>query len=42
MPHLQPLNALDRLRDRLRSELNVHHAVHAIEWGNPRVMTEAL
>lgn len=42
MPHLQPLNALDRLRDRLRSELDVHHAVHAIEWGNPRVMTEAL
>lgn len=42
MPHHQPLNALDRLRDRLRSELDVHHAVHAIEWGNPRVMTEAL
>lgn len=42
MPHLQPLNALDRLRDRLRTELDVHHAVHAIEWGNPRVMTEAL
>ena len=42
MPHLQPLNALDRLRDRLRSELDVHQAVHAIEWGNPRVMKEAL
>lgn len=42
MPHLQPLNPLDRLRDRLRSELDVHHAVHAIEWGNPRVMKEVL
>jgi hypothetical protein len=42
MPNLQPLNVLDRLRERLRSELNVHHAVHAIEWGNPRVMTTAL
>ncbi|KRD25372.1 hypothetical protein ASE39_22645 [Acidovorax sp. Root267] len=42
MPHLQPLNALDHLRDRLRSELDVHRAVHAIEWGNPRVMTETL
>lgn len=42
MPHLQPLNALDRLRDRLRSELDIHGAVHAIEWGNPRAMTEAL
>ncbi len=42
MPHIQPLNALDHLRDRLRSELDVHRAVHAIEWGNPRVMTEAL
>lgn len=42
MPHLQPLNALDKLRDRLRSELNVYHAVHATEWGNPRAMTEAL
>lgn len=42
MPHLQPLNALDQLRDRLRAELDVHHAVHAIEWGNPRAMSEAL
>lgn len=42
MPYLQPLNALDLLRDRLRSELDVHHVVHAIEWGNPRVMTDAL
>lgn len=42
MPHLQPLNALDRLRDRLSSELSVDHAVHSIEWGNPRAMTEAL
>lgn len=42
MPHFQPLNALDSLRNRLRSELDVHRAVHAIEWGNPRVMTEAL
>ncbi|MDD0838755.1 EH signature domain-containing protein [Curvibacter sp. HBC61] len=42
MPYFQPLNALDVLRNRLRSELDVHQVVHAIEWGNPRVMTEAL
>lgn len=42
MPYLQPLSALDTLRDRLRTELDVHHAVHAIEWGNPRAMSEAL
>lgn len=42
MPNLQPLNALDLLRHRLRSEFNVNQAVHAIEWGNPRAMTEAL
>lgn len=42
MPDFQPLNTLDVLRNRLRSELDVHHVVHAIEWGNPRVMTEVL
>lgn len=36
------MRALDALRDRLRIELDVGQAVHAIEWGNPRVMTESL
>lgn len=39
MPHPRPLDAL---RDRLRVALDSHRASHALEWGNPRVMSEAL
>lgn len=39
MPHLRSLEAL---RARLQAELNPRHISHATEWGNPRVMTEAL
>jgi hypothetical protein len=36
------MNELDALRSRLRTDLDVGTASRAIEWGNPRVMTEAL
>ena len=39
MPNPGPLDAL---RARLEAELNPRHISHAVEWGNPRVMTEAL
>jgi hypothetical protein len=39
MPHLRPLDAL---RVRLHAEMSARHISHAVEWGNPRVMTEAL
>jgi hypothetical protein len=42
MPNIQSLSELDALRHRLRQELDVGHAVHSVEWGNPRVMTESL
>jgi len=42
MPNIQSLSELEALRHRLRHELDVGQALHAVEWGNPRVMTEAL
>lgn len=42
MPYSQPLSELDTLRTRLRREMDVSQTVHAVEWGNPRVMTESL
>jgi hypothetical protein len=42
MPNFQPMNELEALRSRLRTELDVGTAARVIEWGNPRVMTEAL
>lgn len=39
MPTLGPLDAL---RARLHAELSPRHHSHVVEWGNPRVMTEAL
>ena len=39
MPHLGPLDAL---RARLQVELSTRPASHALPWGNPRAMTEAL
>ena len=34
--------ALEALRSKLRSELDMSHATDAVAWGNPRAMTEAL
>lgn len=42
MPNSQPLSELDTLRTRLRREMDVGQTVNAVEWGNPRVMTESL
>ena len=42
MPNTRPLTELDALRARLRREMDVGPTVHAVEWGNPRVMTESL
>jgi hypothetical protein len=42
MPNFQPMNELDALRNRLRTDLDVGTAARMTEWGNPRVMTEAL
>lgn len=42
MPNIQSLSELEALRHRLRQELDVGQALHAVEWGNPRVMTESL
>lgn len=39
MPHSRPLDAL---RARLQTEMSPRHMSHALPWGNPRVMTEAL
>lgn len=39
MPHPGPLNAL---RARLQAEMSPRNISHAVEWGDPRVMTEAL
>jgi len=39
MPYPGPLDAL---RARLQAEMSPRHSSHAVEWGNPRVMTEAL
>lgn len=42
MPNSRSLNELDVLRHRLSQELEVGQAAHAVEWGSPRVMSEAL
>lgn len=42
MPNIQSLSELEALRHRLRQELDVGQALHAVEWGNPRAMTESL
>ena len=39
MPHPGPLDAL---RARLQAEMSPRHVSHALPWGNPRVMTDAL